>query len=111
MVKENGVGGAVAVAQDTLELFSRLEGLEPNDGDLVIGSDLVVVGLVGECKRKHALLLQVGLVDSATEIQSVIKSMKSQEYETIQFLRFQIKYTHGYNHKIIPPEVLSSLLI
>ena len=52
------------MAQDTLELFSRLEGLEPNDGDLVIGSDLVVVGLVGECKRKHALLLQVGLVDT-----------------------------------------------
>jgi len=30
--------------------------------DLVVGADLVVVGRLGEGKRKHTLLLQVGLV-------------------------------------------------
>jgi hypothetical protein len=38
---------------------SELSALEV---DLVVGADLVVVGRVGEGKRKHTLLLQVGLV-------------------------------------------------
>jgi hypothetical protein len=38
---------------------SELSNLEV---DLVVGTDLVVVGGVGEDKRKHTLLLQVGLV-------------------------------------------------
>jgi hypothetical protein len=38
---------------------SELSALEV---DLVVGADLVVVGGVGEGKRKHTLLLQVGLV-------------------------------------------------
>ena len=44
------------------------EGSELGDsgkGDLVIGSDLVVIGGIGEGKWEHTLLLEVGLVDSS----------------------------------------------
>lgn len=36
--------------------------LGSGDGDLVIGSNLLVIGGIAECQRKHTLLLQVGLV-------------------------------------------------
>lgn len=36
--------------------------LSRGDADLVVGSDLLVVGGVAEGQRKHTLLLQVGLV-------------------------------------------------
>lgn len=38
--------------------------LSAEDIDLVVGSDLVVIGRIGEGKRKHTLFLQVGLVDT-----------------------------------------------
>ena len=43
--------------------LARGELVESDDGDLVVGLDLVVVGLVGEGERQHALLLQVCLVN------------------------------------------------
>jgi hypothetical protein len=45
----------------------RLAGGELGGGqvDAVVGTNLVVVGRVGESKRKHTLLLQVGLVDTS----------------------------------------------
>jgi hypothetical protein len=45
----------------------RLSGSELGAGEvnLVAGANLVVVGRVGESKRKHTLLLQVGLVDTS----------------------------------------------
>jgi hypothetical protein len=41
--------------------------------DLVCGADLVVVGGVGEGKRKHTLLLQVGLV--LGRVSSILRSV------------------------------------
>ena len=64
MIQKDGIGAAVAVAQETFELGSRSEGFETKERDLIIGSDLVIVGLVVEGQGQHALLLQVRLVDS-----------------------------------------------
>ena len=64
VVEQDGVGAAVAVAQHALQLGAGLEGLQSHDGDLVIGPHEIVVRLVVEGEREHALLLQVRLVDS-----------------------------------------------
>ena len=64
MIQKDGVGAAVAVAQETFELGSRSKGFETKEGDLIIRSDLVIVCLVVEGQGQHALLLQVSLVDS-----------------------------------------------
>ena len=68
MIQKDGVGAAVAVAQETFELGSRSKGFETKKGDLIIGSDLVIVGLVVEGQGQHTLLLQVCLVDSKGRI-------------------------------------------
>ena len=47
-----------------LNILSWLELVQAEDGNLVRPRNLVVVGSVLEPKRKHTLLLQVGLVDS-----------------------------------------------
>lgn len=79
MVQWEGVGGTVVVSDSAGNLnkdllgFLRLksylaEGSELGDageGDLVVGSDLVVVSGVSEGKWEHTLLLEVGLVDSS----------------------------------------------
>ena len=64
MIQKDGVGAAVAVAQETFELGSRSKGFKTKEGDLIIGSDLVIVCLVVEGQGQHTLLLQVSLVDS-----------------------------------------------
>ena len=64
VVQEDGVGGPVTVIQDTAELAPGGEGLETNDGDLVIWPHKVIVCLVVEGERQHTLLLQIGLMNS-----------------------------------------------
>lgn len=59
------VNGAVGVLGDQSQVLARGEGLETLDANLVLGGDLVVVGGVGEGQSEHALLLQVGLVDTS----------------------------------------------
>ena len=51
------------MVQLALESHSGLERLEAEDADLVVRFHLLIVSLVVKCKRKHPLLLQVGLVD------------------------------------------------
>src|SRR5579859_662493 len=43
--------------------LTLFEVLEPDNADLVIRVDFVVVGGVGECKGKHSLFLEIGFVD------------------------------------------------
>ena len=64
VVKEDGVGGSVAMAQHTLDLTAGSQGFETNEGDLVVWPHEVVVGLVVEGQWQHSLLLEVGLVNS-----------------------------------------------
>lgn len=59
------IDGAVRVLGNQSQVLARSEGLETLDVDLVVGSDLVVVSGVGEGQSEHALLLQVGLVDTS----------------------------------------------
>lgn len=54
-------GGTVLGVDTQSDGLANLE-LSAEEVDLVLGLDLVVVGGVGEGKRKHTLLLQVGLV-------------------------------------------------
>lgn len=54
-------GGTVLGVDTQGDGLANLE-LSAEEVDLVLGLDLVVVGGVGEGKRKHTLLLQVGLV-------------------------------------------------
>ena len=61
-VAELDVEGGTVLGVDTQsDGLANLE-LSAEEVDLVLGLDLVVVGGVGEGKRKHTLLLQVGLV-------------------------------------------------
>lgn len=46
------------------QVLAGLEVLEAEDIDLVVWTNLVVVGGVNEGQSKHALLLQVGFVDT-----------------------------------------------
>ena len=52
------------MTQDTAELAPGGEGLETNDGDLVIWPHKVIVCLVVEGERQHTPLLQIGLMNS-----------------------------------------------
>lgn len=65
MSERDLVNGAVGVLGDQSQVLARSEGLETLDVNLVVGGDLVVVGRVGEGQGEHALLLQVGLVDTS----------------------------------------------
>ena len=79
VVQWEGVGGTVVVSDSAGNLNQGLlaflrpksylaEGSELGDageGDLVVGSDLVVVSGVSKGKWEHTLLLEVGLVDSS----------------------------------------------
>lgn len=47
------------------EVLAGSEALQAKDGNLIRRADLVVVGGVGEGESKHALLLQVGFVDTS----------------------------------------------
>lgn len=47
-----------------LDILTGLKVLEVKDGNLVGTGNFVIVGRVLEPKRKHTLLLQVGLVDT-----------------------------------------------
>ena len=64
VVQEDGVRGTVTVAQHTLDLAAGGEGIETDEGDLVIWPHQVIVSLVVEGQRQHTLLLEVGLVNS-----------------------------------------------
>ena len=56
--------GAISVLHNESKVLARSERLKTVDGNLVAGLDLIVVGGVDKGQRKHALLLQVGLVDT-----------------------------------------------
>lgn len=56
--------GTVLVGNFNLDVLTGLKVLEAKDGNLVGTGNLVIVGRVLEPKRKHTLLLQVGLVDT-----------------------------------------------
>lgn len=49
-----------------MRYLSRGDASKAEEGDLGVGLNLVVVRGVSEGQRKHTLLLQVGLVDPAS---------------------------------------------
>lgn len=55
---------AIRVLERKRQILARSEALEADDINLVIRADLVVVSRVHERQREHALLLQVGLVNT-----------------------------------------------
>jgi len=57
-------GGTICVSEFGGQVLSRGKALQSEDGNLVSGLNLVVVGGVGKSQGKHTLLLQVGLVDT-----------------------------------------------
>ena len=63
-VSRSNLLGSVFVRDDGRQGFSFGKAGESDDGNSVGGKDLVVVGRVVEGQRQHALLLQVGLVDT-----------------------------------------------
>jgi hypothetical protein len=65
MVQWERVGATVGVGGGASDLAERSELGDAGEGDLVIGSDLVVIGGISEGKWEHTLLLEVGLVDSS----------------------------------------------
>lgn len=65
VVQWEGVGGTVVVSDSAGNLAEGSELGDAGEGDLVVGSDLVVVSGVSEGKWEHTLLLEVGLVDSS----------------------------------------------
>ena len=84
------------MGQDALELGAGGEGFETKDGDLVIGSDLVVVGLV-EGQGQHYLLLQVDLVDSK---KTIVKKKQN--------LNFNLYLANDLTTMALPPRNLGS---
>ena len=58
------IGGAILPLALNLELLARGKAGEAQDGYLIAGSNLVVVGRVGKGQAQHALLLQIGLVNA-----------------------------------------------
>ena len=65
MRKLDLVLAAILVLANERQVLAGGEALEAKDVELVIRLDLVVVGGVCEGQRKHALLLQVRLVDTS----------------------------------------------
>jgi hypothetical protein len=47
------------------QVLSRCEALQALNIDMIVGLDLIVIGGVDKRERKHALLLEVGLVDTS----------------------------------------------
>lgn len=44
--------------------FARSKVSQAKQGDFIVGCYLIVVSWVGKCKRQHALLLQIGFVNT-----------------------------------------------
>lgn len=65
MLEGNVESGATVLGVDTESDGLANGELSAEEVDLVLGSDLLVVGGVNEGERKHTLLLQVGLVDTS----------------------------------------------
>merc|ERR1719461_160185 len=87
MIQKDGIGAAVAVAQETLELGSRSKGFETKEGDLIIGSNLVIVCLVVEGQGQHPLLLQVRLVDSGKRLDNDSSASEESWFQSCMFTR------------------------
>jgi len=65
VVQGEGVGATIVVGDSAGNLAEGSELSDAGEGDLVVGSDLVVISGVSKGKWEHTLLLEVGLVDSS----------------------------------------------
>lgn len=68
--------GAVRVLGHESEVLTRREGLQTQNVDLVVRTNLVVVFGVDKGQGKHTLLLQVGLVDTGEGANNDSKATK-----------------------------------
>ena len=64
MGEGNSLARAIRVVNGEVEVLAWREGRQALDIDAVVGTEFVVVSRVGEGKREHALLLEVGLVNA-----------------------------------------------
>ena len=85
MGKRELIDRAILVPGDESEVLARSKVLEANNVDLVGAAELVVVGLIHEGKSKHALLLQVGLVDTSEGADNDSKTTEEAGFESSVF--------------------------